>query len=184
MVGFRVLVQLFEAGYRVRAAVRTVAGFKKIEALKPIAAYTAQLTYVIVPDITVPGAYDDAVKGVKYVIHIASPLDVNLPDDVDYENDLFQPAIRGTVGMLESANKVTDIERIVMTGSVLSIIGFSDIGSKGNLDGAFPSPTQLDPANIAIIASRGASICSLQRTVPKQNGSIRSIEGQSLGICL
>ena len=150
MIGFRVLVQLLEAGYQVCAAVRTAAGFEKIKALKPTAPYSAQLTHIVVPDITVPGAYNDAVKGVKYVVHVASPLDVNLPDDIDYETQLIQPAVRGTVGMLESANKVSGIDRIVITGSVLSIIGFSDIGSIETLDGALPLYLQMHSTDVAI----------------------------------
>ena len=138
MIGFRVLVQLLQSGYQVRAAVRNKAGVEKVVALKPVAPYLAQLTHVFVPDITIPGAYDEAVKGVKYVIHVASPLDINLPADIDYETALIQPAVRGTVGMLESASKVSGIQRIVITASVLSIIGFSDIGSKEVLDGASP----------------------------------------------
>ncbi|KFX91461.1 hypothetical protein V490_05890 [Pseudogymnoascus sp. VKM F-3557] len=134
MIGFRVLVQLLEAGYQVRAAVRNVAGFEKIKALKPAAPYASQLSHIIVPDITAPGAYDDAVNGVKYVVHLASPLDINLPDDIDYETKLIQPAVKGTLGMLESAKKVSGIDRIVITGSVLSIIGFSDAGSTEILD--------------------------------------------------
>lgn len=141
MIGFRVLVQLLEAGYQVRAAVRNVAGFEKIKALKPAAPYASQLSHIIVPDITAPGAYDDAVNGVKYVVHLASPLDINLPDDIDYETKLIQPAVKGTLGMLESAKKVSGIDRIVITGSVLSIIGFSDAGSTEILDGN--SPQQL-----------------------------------------
>jgi nucleoside-diphosphate-sugar epimerase len=135
MIGFRVLVNLLEVGYSVRAAVRTAAGFDKIRSLKPVAPYASNLTQIFVPDITAPGAYDEAVKGVKYIIHVASPLDANLPMDVDYEKDMIEPAVKGTLGVLESANKVRGIKRIVITGSVLSIIGFSDLGNADVLDG-------------------------------------------------
>ncbi|KAL7903643.1 hypothetical protein GGI35DRAFT_487264 [Trichoderma velutinum] len=62
-IGFRTLVLLLKAGYKVRTAVRNVAGFEKIKALKSAAPYASQIQHIIVPDITVPGAYDDAVKG-------------------------------------------------------------------------------------------------------------------------
>jgi nucleoside-diphosphate-sugar epimerase len=121
MIGFKTLVDLLQAGYNVRAAVRNQAGFERVARLKPVATYTAQLRSIIVPDMTIPGAYDEAVKGVKYVIHVASPLVTNTPKGVDYESYMIQPAIRGTIGILESANKIPGIEKVVITASVVSI---------------------------------------------------------------
>ncbi|KAL7932987.1 hypothetical protein V8C35DRAFT_305969 [Trichoderma chlorosporum] len=122
MIGFRTLVFLLEAGYKVRAAVRNQAGFDKISQLKPVAPYASQLTSIIVPDITVPGAYDEAVKGVEYIVHVASPLASNTPSGVDYDSYIIQPAIQGTVGILESANKTTGVKKLVITGSILSLV--------------------------------------------------------------
>ncbi|TWU73195.1 hypothetical protein ED733_004315 [Metarhizium rileyi] len=65
MIGFKTLALLLEDGYAVRAAVRTQAGFDKISSLPSVQKYRSQLTSFIVPEITVPGAYDEAVKGVK-----------------------------------------------------------------------------------------------------------------------
>ncbi|KAK5995411.1 Ketoreductase CTB6 [Cladobotryum mycophilum] len=120
MVGFRTLVLLVEAGYKVRAAVRNQEGFERILSLKPLAPYASQVESIIVPDITATGAYDEAVKGVKYILHIASPLASASPDN-NWEKHVIQPAIKGTVGMLESAHKTSGIEKIVITASVLSI---------------------------------------------------------------
>ncbi|KAK4085030.1 uncharacterized protein Triagg1_20 [Trichoderma aggressivum f. europaeum] len=129
MIGFRTLVFLLEAGYKARAAVRNQAGFDKISQLKPVAPYASQLTSVIVPDITVPGAYDEAVKGVDYIVHVASPLASNAPPGIDHESYMIQPAIRGTVGILESAAKTTGIKKIVITGSILSLVDTETFGS-------------------------------------------------------
>ena len=144
MIGFRTLVLLLEAGYSVRAAVRNQAGFERIAALKQISPFRSQLSSVLVPDITVPHAYDDAVKGVKYIIHIASPVIGSLESD-QYETDLIQPAIRGTVGMLESALQAPGIERIVITSSVTSIAGHEKIISGDIIDGEFPLMTWPEP---------------------------------------
>ncbi|KAL6818286.1 hypothetical protein GGI42DRAFT_309721 [Trichoderma sp. SZMC 28013] len=129
MIGFRTLVFLLEAGYKVRAAVRNQAGFDKISQLKPVAPYASQLTSVIVPDITVDGAYDEAVKGVEYVVHVASPLASNAPPGIDYDSYMIQPAIRGTVGILESAAKTTGVKKVVITGSILSLVDAKSLGS-------------------------------------------------------
>jgi nucleoside-diphosphate-sugar epimerase len=135
MIGFRVLTFLLEAGYKVRAAVRNQAGFDKISKLKPVAPYASVLSSVIVPDITVPGAYDEAVKGVEYIVHVASPLASNAPPGVDYDSYLIQPAIHGTVGILESAIKTDGVKRIVITGSILSITTPQGLGSGSIISG-------------------------------------------------
>lgn len=128
---------LLEAGYKVRAAVRNVAGSEKIKTFKSVAPYDSQVEYIIVPDITVSGAYDDAVKGVKYVVHVASPF--ASPDllESEYESSYIQPAIKGSIGMLESAAKVEGIQRVVITGSYLSIAGFAVAGTDAVVDGMY-----------------------------------------------
>lgn len=137
MIGFRTLVFLLEAGYKVRAAVRNQAGFDRISQLKPVAPYVSQLTSIIVPDITVPGAYDEAVKGVEYIIHVASPLASNAPPGIDYDSYMIQPAIQGTVGILESAIKTTGVKRVVITGSILSLVTPQELGSGNYINGEF-----------------------------------------------
>ncbi|PTB78710.1 NAD(P)-binding protein [Trichoderma longibrachiatum ATCC 18648] len=130
MIGFKTLIELVKAGYKVRAAVRTQAGFERISSLKPLAPYLSQVESIIVPDITVPGAYDEAVKGVKYVVHVASPLaSPTVEGDEECQAQIIRPAVQGTVGILESAIKVSGIERIVITASVLSIASFETIVS-------------------------------------------------------
>jgi len=125
MIGFRTVVEALQLGYRVRAAVRKEEGFEQIKAAKSIQPFAHQLEYVIVPDILIEGAYDEAVKGVDYVIHLASP--ISHPENTDYENDLIKPAVKGTVGMLTSAKKEPKIKRIVITSSIVGNIPWSNI---------------------------------------------------------
>jgi hypothetical protein len=136
-VGYKVLVHLVKAGYNVRAAVRNLAGFEKIKALKSTSPYQSELEHIIVPDITAPGAYDEAVKGVKFILHVASPF--ASPDlfTGDYETSYIQPAVRGTVGMLDSAGKAEGIERVVITASILSIASFAVAGTSAVVNGRY-----------------------------------------------
>jgi nucleoside-diphosphate-sugar epimerase len=136
MIGFKTLTLILEAGYTVRAAVRNQAGFDRISSLPSVQKYKSQLTSFIVPDITVPGAYDEAVKGVKYIVHLASPLAGN-EKGADYEATFIQPAIQGTVGMLESAIKTTGIERVVITASILSIASSERLRTGKVVDGSY-----------------------------------------------
>ena len=124
-LGFRVLLYAIEHGYQVRAAVRSQA---KADILTSNAAFKAlnrssALSTVIVPDFLADNAFDEAVKGVKYIIHVASPLGTAEPEDGDYNKYFIQPAINGTVGVLESAKKVRGVERVVITSSTLAITG-------------------------------------------------------------
>jgi len=122
-VGFRVLVVTLEAGYRVRAAVRnqekadTILAAPSIKALNP----GSRLTFTFVPDILADGAFDEAVKGVDSIIHIASPIVTGIPSD-KFETHLIQPAVKGTTGILYSAKSNPNIRRIVITSSEVAVI--------------------------------------------------------------
>ena len=116
-------------------AVRNATGFEKTRALKSVAGYTSQIESIIVPNITIPGAYDEAVKGVKYIVHVASPFASPELSTADHETAYMQPAVKGTVGMLESASKATGIERAVITGSILSIFSFGPTAGDAIVDG-------------------------------------------------
>ena len=127
-LGFKTLIDALEAGYQVRAAVRSESKAKVITsnaAFKAANIPEGQLNFVIVPDLTVHGAYDEAVKDVQYVIHIASPLTSggNLTQD-QFKEYFIKPAVQGTVGMLESAAKSPSVRRVVITSSVVALIPF------------------------------------------------------------
>ncbi|MCJ1289542.1 hypothetical protein MMC34_001075 [Xylographa carneopallida] len=120
-IGFRVLVEALKAGYSVRAAIRSEGKAPEILATPSIKALAPgnKLSFVVVPDILAEGAYDEALKGVTYVVHLASPL-ANPSDDM--EQTIVQPAIIGTTGILYSALKVPTIKRVVITSSVVAVL--------------------------------------------------------------
>jgi uncharacterized protein YbjT (DUF2867 family) len=73
-LGFRTLVLALEAGYRVVASVRRPEQADKISNRPSIRPYADKLSFVEVKDITAKGAFDDAIKDVTHVLHLASPL--------------------------------------------------------------------------------------------------------------
>ncbi|KAI0289791.1 D-lactaldehyde dehydrogenase [Multifurca ochricompacta] len=114
-VGVWIVKTLLEAGYAIRGTVRTPS---KGEHLKTFFAGKGDFEVVIVDDITKEGAFDQAVQGVDLVVHSASPFHFKaiVPDD------LIVPAVKGTVGILESVKKFgTSVKRIVITGSCASV---------------------------------------------------------------
>lgn len=123
-VGYAVLLAALKKGYRVRAAVRSDAKAEQIKAAPSTKPYLSQLDFVIVKDITQDGAFDQAVKGIDAVLHVASPIpSANVKD---FEEDLIRPAVHGTTSILYSALKEKSIRRVVITSSIAAVFDGSD----------------------------------------------------------
>ncbi|KAK6995944.1 hypothetical protein R3P38DRAFT_2800285 [Favolaschia claudopus] len=106
-----------ENGYAVRGAVRSAD--KGVHLRKIFKEYREKFEVVEVPDITKEGAFDEAVKGVDAIAHTASPYHFKADDPAE----LLEPAIKGTVGMLESARRCgTAVKRIVVTSSTAAVL--------------------------------------------------------------
>ncbi|KAI1119113.1 NAD(P)-binding protein [Nemania sp. NC0429] len=87
------------AGWAVRGTVRDRESAGARELAAHLAAEAFEL--VEVPDIKAPGAFDEAVRGVQAVAHLATPV-VFDSGDVEY---IVGTAVRGTLSILESALK-------------------------------------------------------------------------------
>ena len=124
-IGFKTLVLALEAGYSIRAAVRSEAKISKILSAPSIKALNpgSRLSFVVVPELTAEGAYDEAVKGVTHIIHLASPIVMKgeiKPEN--YVSEIVEPAVAGTVSILKAASKTTGIKRVVITTSVVALM--------------------------------------------------------------
>lgn len=132
-LGYIILTELLKRGYRVRAAVRSQTKAERVLAgpsIKALAPTGEQLSFVTVPDMTASGAYDDAVRGVTYIIHAASPIptfgDGEPPAQDQLEEALVKQALKGALGMLESAHVKAggSVRRVVMTSSTVAVAPF------------------------------------------------------------
>lgn len=124
-LGFRTLRTALEHGYKVRAVVRSDAKAKLVRSNPVLKALNVdeQLSFVLVPDFSTPGAFDEVVKVVKYIIHIASPIaSSETPSDADFEKHFVDAAVQGTISVFESARKAETVKRIVITSSVVAIM--------------------------------------------------------------
>lgn len=134
LIGIKTIQLALKAGYSVRAAVRSQAkGDAVLETptVKALVASGAKISYVIVPDILADNAYDEAVEGVKYILHVASPVikgEGFTPDQ--YESELIAPAIKGTTSILSAAHKTAGITRVVITSSEVAIIPWEEFIAK------------------------------------------------------
>ncbi|KDQ29970.1 hypothetical protein PLEOSDRAFT_24631 [Pleurotus ostreatus PC15] len=116
-VGAWVARNLLEKGYSVRAAVRSASKVKYLTDY--FKSYGDRFETVIVGDMSKDGAFDEAVKGVDGIEHIASPVHLNADDP----QELIGPAVSGTVGILNSAlrNNPT-LKRVVITSSGAAVL--------------------------------------------------------------
>lgn len=82
-----------------------------------------KLSYVIVDDVARDQAFDSVFEkepDFEYVIHTASPYQLNVQDPI---RDLLDPAIKGTTGILKSIKAhAPTVKRVVLTSSSAAII--------------------------------------------------------------
>jgi nucleoside-diphosphate-sugar epimerase len=117
-IGFRTLVFALQAGYRARVSSRKLAQAEALRDAESVKPYLDSIEFVEVPDFLAEGAFDEAVRGVDYVLHLASPIPT--PElAVDVKKHILEPAVRGTVSMLQSAAKSPSVKRVVVTSSVV-----------------------------------------------------------------
>ncbi|KAK1760370.1 hypothetical protein QBC47DRAFT_366963 [Echria macrotheca] len=169
-VGSVTLVHLLEAGYHVRAAVRSHAKMEAVLARPAIQALNPgeRLSFVIVPDITAPGAYDHAVDGVTHIIHIASPLATgdSVPGHL-HDEFFIRPAVQGTINLLEAANFGGQVRRVVITSSIVALVPVDEMEGltpRSPLEPVSPNdriPFQPGPYNTTFAAYAASKVASL-----------------------
>ncbi|WP_062428970.1 NAD-dependent epimerase/dehydratase family protein [Herbidospora daliensis] len=96
------ILHLLDQGYDVRTTVRSASGVLP----------SADLT-VVTADLLSDDGWADAVDGVDFVLHVASPVRLGPVDD---ENDVIAPALDGTVRVLRAA-KEAGVRRVVLTSA-------------------------------------------------------------------
>ncbi|KAH7906352.1 hypothetical protein BJ138DRAFT_1162780 [Hygrophoropsis aurantiaca] len=108
---------LLERGYSVRSTVRSADKGKHLKGV--FKDYGDRHEITVIPDITKKGAFDEAVKDVVAVEHVASP--VTLQADDPYE--LITPAVNGTLSILQSIlDHGISVKRVVITSSCAAVV--------------------------------------------------------------
>jgi dihydroflavonol-4-reductase len=119
-VAGRLVEKLLNEGVTVHAAVRNPDDKEKLKYLDAIAAKSKGTIKYFKADLLTPGSYNQAMKGCELVYHTASPFTVSVKDP---QKDLVDPALKGTRNVLESVNDTTEVKRVVLTSSCVSIFG-------------------------------------------------------------
>ncbi|EIM82969.1 NAD-P-binding protein [Stereum hirsutum FP-91666 SS1] len=111
-IGSHTADQLLSFGYKVRGTVRDASRCQWVQKFFDEKYGKGRLELVLVSQTSADGAFDEAVKGVSGIVHVAS--DVSFSPD---PNAVIPQTIASTVGILNSANKESTVKRVVYTSS-------------------------------------------------------------------
>jgi nucleoside-diphosphate-sugar epimerase len=117
-IGARCVLQLLNAGYRVRTTVRLrnrEAGVRAM--LKAGGAEPGEALSFVAADLMSDAGWREAVAGCAFVLHVASPFPPTVPK---HEDDLIIPAREGALRVLRAARDA-GVKRVVLTSSFAAI---------------------------------------------------------------
>ncbi len=112
---------LLDDGHTVHATVRSLENENKIEHLLKLSNDSEGKLKLFEADLMKDGSFEEAMKDCETVFHTASPFFISGIKDA--EKELVIPAKKGTSNVLEQANKIDSVKRIVLTSSVVAIYG-------------------------------------------------------------
>ncbi|MCB0101507.1 MAG: aldehyde reductase, partial [Anaerolineales bacterium] len=116
-VGIHTIIQLLEQGYSVRGTIRSLE--KEAEVREAVGKFvqTSDRLEFKAADLNQAAGWDEAMHGVDYVLHVASPFPLFEPEN---EDELIIPAVQGTLRVLRAAHKA-GVKRVVQVSSVAAI---------------------------------------------------------------
>ncbi|KFY52887.1 hypothetical protein V496_08092 [Pseudogymnoascus sp. VKM F-4515 (FW-2607)] len=113
-IGSHIANNLLKLGYRVRGTVRSVDKAAWIKEAMTESHPSASFETILVPDVTAGGVWDEAVKGVQGIVHVAA--DMSFGAD---PNKAITPMVTGIRNILRAAadSKDGSVKRFVLTSS-------------------------------------------------------------------
>jgi nucleoside-diphosphate-sugar epimerase len=117
-IGVHCILQLLEAGYRVRTTVRSLQREAQVRAMLKTGGVEAGDTLsFFAADLDADAGWQEAVAGSDHVLHVASPFPTDAPKD---EDELIRPAREGTLRVLRAARDA-GVKRVVLTSSFAAV---------------------------------------------------------------
>ncbi|KAF5471189.1 hypothetical protein F2P56_011645 [Juglans regia] len=108
---------LLQRGYTVRASVRDPNDPKKTSHLLALDGAKERL-HLFKANLLEEGSFNAAIQGCEGVFHTASPF---YHDVKDPEAELLDPAVKGTLNVLNSCTKSASVKRVVLTSSIAAV---------------------------------------------------------------
>ena len=117
-LGGHVALQLLEQGYTVRGSVRSLDKAERVKSTLTANGADLSRLEIVALDLSADTGWAEAMSGVRYLQHVASPFVIEQPRD---KQELIRPAVEGTRRALNAALKA-GVERIVLTSSIAAIV--------------------------------------------------------------
>lgn len=114
--------RLLKAGANVHAAVRSPSDTAKLRHLIKMGEREPGSITFFKANLLEPGSYDEAMQGCGIVFHTASPF-LDMSKITDPQKDFIDPALNGTINVLESANRTPSVTRVLLTSSAATMAG-------------------------------------------------------------
>jgi nucleoside-diphosphate-sugar epimerase len=118
-IGCQIVNLLLRNGYRVRGTVRSLANEKKIGQLRNLYPESKYPLELVEADLDNHDSLYGAVRGCRYVLHVACPVPGEDPKDAD---KFIKTVVNGTLSILQASQKHR-IKRVVLTSSMVTISG-------------------------------------------------------------
>ncbi|CEP24189.1 unnamed protein product [Cyberlindnera jadinii] len=129
-LALHIVGQLLQKGYKVVGSVRSVSKAEELgfEFSQKLGHKADNLVFSIVEDIAVSDAFDKTFKlhpDISYVLHTASPFTLG---QTDFEKSYYDPALKGTFGVLNSIKRYgPKVSKVVVTSSLASLMNFDKL---------------------------------------------------------
>lgn len=121
-IAVHIIFNLLKQGYKVRTTIRSISRAGELTgALQSAGITSLENLALFEADLTKDAGWAEAVNGVDYVQHVASPFYIEEPKD---ENELIIPAREGSLRVLR-ASRNAGVKRVVLTSS-FAAIGYSN----------------------------------------------------------
>jgi dihydroflavonol-4-reductase len=117
LIAAHTAAQLLSRGYTVRGTVRSAAKARDNPKIMALPGAADRLD-VVEADLLTEGSYDAAVMGAETVFHMASPYVLEFKDA---QKDLVDPAVKGTLNVLQACAKSPSVKRVVLTSSMAAV---------------------------------------------------------------
>ena len=116
------IIQLAASGYQVKATVRDLSRTNKLNQtlLNGLEKYEGKSDLSVdwqVTNLSSDEGWDEAMAGCDYVLHVASPIAMQLPKD---EDEMVKPAVEGTLRVLK-AGLSANVEQFIITSSIVAM---------------------------------------------------------------
>ncbi|KAI0023732.1 putative cinnamoyl-CoA reductase [Xylariomycetidae sp. FL0641] len=157
LIGFRTMLEALDKGHYVRIAVRSIEKAKEVSSNPAVQKLRKDdlLSFFIIPDFTVEGAFDAALEGATHIIHVGSPV---ARPDYDPMKDIFEPTLKMAANLRAAAQRVDTMERMVIASSIVANLGLvppeEAVSATTRPDLPEPLPERFDDVFSAYIAAK------------------------------